>query len=283
MPYNNLDLLRECKGLVILIDETPHTLRSLPLLLSLGFTQVTYPETWRSMNKSDRIVFNEKWVRSTTIKQMPDPFVIFSKQDWENRYSYNTINHMINRALEGKTKLIIVCDKERYQTFGTHRPLFEQEFVKNPPIYYEQIFYDYSKYDSDFTYLLGDCKNIFYQKCASLLHSNTGLKSNSLEQLHNNLIQDPYNPLWDYYSSILMTEDGIQIPVDTTESGLLPFIKYRVEMSDSDIKSFIFDLRGKAERFLDPRLRERKCIIESSLGDSKIHKILKLKGDFGLQ
>jgi len=286
MQYSNLQFLREAKGIVVVFDNSKdHNLRTIPFFISQGFHSITYPGTWRIMNNRSYNVFNSNFFLSTKLDNIPDPFLIITSQEWEDRYPFNSILPMIRKANKLDTKLIVCCDTKRYQISRTHRPLIEQEYVRNRLLDYKELFIDYQAANSNFIFPLTDSLNVFLQKCASILYDTRGVKCRGVYQLHKEILEAPENPLWDFWSILFKTREGYVIPVEFDNNRLSYYVQKRFEISDKQIRDFIHDLRGPSEKYLDPQCRVdiknlKKIGIDIDKSSNKIKSMYK---EFGLR
>ncbi|MFX0210371.1 MAG: hypothetical protein ACFFDT_30610 [Candidatus Hodarchaeota archaeon] len=271
MPYNYAKWLELKKGITVVYDDSGnHNLRIIPLFLRAGYRSFTYPYSWRLINAGQRDAFRYKFFLSSRApnEDLPDPLVIVTTQNWENRYSYNSISYMVNKALEKRSDLVIVCDSRKFQLAGSHRPLIEEEFIKSGLVHYGDL---YNRYCKAFKNSMGkgvgfpllDSKNVFLQECATFMQINCQMNIKTIKDLHETLAKTPENPLWIFWSNILKTKYGSSIPVDLETSGFINFVTRRLEFQKKRVKHFVHDLRRVPERYFHPDKREFIALCKS--------------------
>ena len=256
------DLLKQAEKVTVVYDNCgSHNLRCVPYFLELGFRSFSYPWSWRTISqKPVRVYYYDYFLSSRIpIADIPDPLVIIASQAWEQKYSFNSISNMINKALNVNSKVIVVCDTQDFELWGSHRPLIEEDFVRERLLRYRDLYVEFCKVHShSFSFPLRDSMNIFLQKCAEMIRIDRGIKCKTIRELHAHLLHSPENPLWWFWSNMLKSTSEFTIPVLVRESGLLGFVLKRIELSQRNIEWFVHKLRGPAERFLNPNLRNIK-------------------------
>lgn len=285
MQSRQSELLNRSEGVVVVCDSFgPNTLRTIPFFLESGFTSFTYPLSWRLVEQRSIDVYNYDFFLSSDAKTgIPNPLIVITTQYWESHFPLYSISILISKALNAKSKIIIVCDTPKYQMHGTHRPLIEEDFVRERLLNYRDLFIEFrQKSRKNFSFPLRDTMNIFMQKCAHLIKQTRGIDCRTVFELHKSILDAPENPLWWFWSNLFRSRSGFSIPIGIKESGLLNFIVKRAELSYRDIKWFIHELHGPSEKYLDPSVRQQ--LLKKLRSNAEIHtQIMQMMDVYGLR
>ncbi len=227
--------------------------------------------------------YNYKFYYEIIKDPPPILIVLISQEDELNtKKSISKIIRIYRK--KNKKKLILIVDKEKFIIQNETKELKESLFFL--PIWFDDVYNAVLKAFSffDIVFNLNDSgKNIGLHQIAFFLGSIENKQYTKVNNLFQDMSDQPYSPLWDYFSSEVaessMSEDENFINKQITLNNIFKFMNIHNKLGKEDKKQFITKLQNSLKKSLfDLHVRNDyiKRLYSERINEFSYHKYIEL-------
>jgi len=188
-------------------------LRSLEVFYLFGFNDFTCPVTWFNiMKKFGFANIYPNFHHFDSLKKNPiNKLLCFTRQNEENKkeiqYSINNIYHLYSNFNTNRLLMLIV-DTPSFKIYTHNRELIDQESIRGNSVFRYSDLYNSIKsifHKHNFKFTLNNSMNLYFQEIAIFHNFISEIRVNNVVDLFRNIFNNPFSPIWDFLSKLLLT------------------------------------------------------------------------------